>query len=315
MQLLLINIIGKIGFDYEFTKTEQQLIFVSLAVTYQEYGIDSRRNPLRKHFPLFYPQVQRAREATQHLQLLCKTTLLSFRKNQAKQENGNKNEIKTLIECIVKDQEYNNDDERIRDLIVYLAAGFDTTSSTMAWTLLELAKNPVIQNWLRRNLLQTKKEGKGEEASVALKHVIRESMRLHLAGAITALRVLTDDVDVDVDVDTKLSDGTVIPKDSIVVVPSYAMHRDAQIFKDPDRFLPRRWENATPEMNQAWLGFGTGRRNCQGQALANAELVTVLGILCRDFQWTLVKEGTEQCAVTLKTIGTMLRATRIAIAT
>jgi cytochrome P450 len=75
--------------------------------------------------------------------------------------------------------------------------------------------------------------------------------------------------------------------------------------------VPKRWENPTPEMQQSWMGFSLGRRNCVGQVLANAELSVVLAKLCCDYEWSVVVEGKGEYSVTLKTIGTVLKAKKV----
>ena len=302
MQRLTIDVIGEIGFGYKLSKKERELVLKNLQITYREYSVAVRKNPMRKLLPILYREARRARVASKELQALARQILDTTRSKESTNVDSTGN-IKTILQFIVGNNDYKNDAERIRDMLVYVAGGYETTGATIGWTLYELARNPESQTWLRSELLKIK-DPKERRYCQALKHVIRESIRLHLVASITSIRTLECDV--------PLPDiGGYMPAKSIVAVPGYTIHRDSRVFEKPDEFLPRRWEEPTSAMNQAWIGFGIGRRSCQGQSLANAELSVVLAKLCADYEWTVEEEGDEEYYVTLKRVGTLLRATKV----
>ena len=46
------------------------------------------------------------------------------------------------------------------------------------------------------------------------------------------------------DEDYKLSDvGIIIPKGMLILIPVYAMHRDPELYPDPEKFDPDRYRN------------------------------------------------------------------------
>ena len=139
--------------------------------------------------------------------------------------------------------------------------------------------------------------------ATALKDVIKESMRLRSTTPVGALRVLPEDL--------ILEDGTLLPAKVVVMVATYAIHRDESVFEKADTFVPRRWEDATPEMKKSWIGFGLGRRNCSGQALAKAELSVFLAKLCCNYEWSITEEGQGETSLTLKPVGTILKAKKV----
>ena len=73
----------------------------------------------------------------------------------------------------------------------------------------------------------------------------------------------------------------VIPPGTPVGYSAYLLHRDADIFPEPERFNPERWLNLEPADRQrlrAHLNnFGRGTRQCVGMRLAYAELYLTLG--------------------------------------
>jgi cytochrome P450 len=62
-------------------------------------------------------------------------------------------------------------------------------------------------------------------------------------------------------------------------------------FEDPSAFKPERWEKATKAMNDSVTPFTLGKRNCiLGQALAKAELQSVLPMLVSKYRFELVED-------------------------
>jgi cytochrome P450 len=292
MQIVTIQAIGKIGFNYDFSEDETVAVRDSLAIAYKEYAQNQRRYPQRKLFGIFYPGVRRAWQATRTLNKICGAVLKAYKPGSAPN---------SVLDCIQKDKNYKDDGERVRDIIVYLAGGYDTTSSTISWTLLELAKNTSIQQKLRSELRELPESQRRQ--CTALKHTIKESMRLNITAPLGALRILPSAL--------PIGENIILPAKSMVFIATYAIQRDRDIFDQPDNFVPERWENPTPEMQQSWMGFSMGRRNCVGQALANAELSVVLAKLCCDYEWSVIVEGNGEFYVTLKTIGTVLKAKKV----
>ena len=91
----------------------------------------------------------------------------------------------------------------------------------------------------------------------------------------------------------------IIPKGSTCLLPFLALHRTAPGVTDPEAFVPERWlakEKPSAEeaaeaaaLRDSFMPFSLGRRNCVGQAVANAELRLVIAALCRQYEFSVVK--------------------------
>ena len=133
-------------------------------------------------------------------------------------------------------------------------------------------------------------------------------MRLNATTALGGLRVTSRDVQVP---SFGKHQAFVIPSGSVCIMPFYAIQRDASVFERPDDFVPSRWENPSNDALLALMPYSVGRRNCVGQAMANAELHVIIAELIRRYEFTVAEEGFTDYYVTLKNTGCLLRATPV----
>ena len=83
-----------------------------------------------------------------------------------------------------------------------------------------------------------------------------------------------------------------LPRGTIVLASTLAMHRSERWWTDADRFVPRRWLTADGEFDEwapgqpkgAWFPFGFGNRRCIGEQFAWMEAVLVLATLGRSWE-------------------------------
>ena len=91
--------------------------------------------------------------------------------------------------------------------------------------------------------------------------------------------------------DTKV-DGLKIPKATQVIVNIWAIHNDESEWDNPQEFNPKRFLDGDGKfvsgMNDSFFGFGAGKRQCFGEAIAKMELFIILSRLVRDFTMSTV---------------------------
>lgn len=152
----------------------------------------------------------------------------------------------------------------VANTILFFIAGFDTSSTTMNFTLYELARNPEIQKKTRDeiNTVLAKHDGKityeALQEMTYLQQVIDEAMRLW-PPLITLGRICTKDYILrDTDV--------VIEKGTSVMISPLGLGRDPEYFPNPEKFDPERFtpEEKAKRHPYIHIPFGEGPRNCIG---------------------------------------------------
>lgn len=61
-------------------------------------------------------------------------------------------------------------------------------------------------------------------------------------------------------------------------------HLDPQVFPDPTKFKPKRWANASSEMEKRLVPFSKGKRMCPGKEISIMELYIVFAALFRKYK-------------------------------
>lgn len=294
---ITMDILGQVAFDYKFSSKEMDTMSNALNIAFFEFGLTAGKSIWRQ-LPFtawMFASHRKGVKASKELQGLCRNILDIHRS----QENVRTD---TVIYLIANDPDYRNEEEQIRDMVVYVAGGYDTTSQTLNWILLELARNPTEQNKLWSALVKCSSDDEARNCA-ALRNVIREGLRLHPAAALGSLRETARDIPVP---DSKL----IVPAKSWCFSPYLVIQRNGDVYDDPDSFKPARWVDPSEEALKCFLSFSAGRRGCQGQALANTELSVTLAHLCSTYEFCVEDEGEVQWCVTLRAVGTKLRAKR-----
>lgn len=150
-----------------------------------------------------------------------------------------------LVRASARDAQGLSDKELRDQLMTLLAAGHETTATAMAWSLLELARQPRIQD---RCVAEIAGGGTGY-----LDAVLKESLRLHPVVPMV-MRELQEPATVG---------GRTYPR-GITLSPSIVLaHRAPAAYPRPADFDPERFLGDVPTPT-TWLPFGGGARRCIG---------------------------------------------------
>ena len=117
-----------------------------------------------------------------------------------------------------------------------MLAGHETTSVAFAWTLYELAKNPLTQENVRAEINAVVYEGNEltwdtVEGLKYLENVIKESLRLHPPAHLTGRTPISDEI----------VGGYLIPKGTDVLLPIDSLQHGTRHWQNPDEFYPERF--------------------------------------------------------------------------
>ncbi|CAN9510190.1 unnamed protein product [Ophioblennius macclurei] len=179
------------------------------------------------------------------------------------------------------------DHEILSQAMIFLFAGYETTSSTLTFLAYNLATNPDVMKKLQQEIDTTfPNKGPIEYQTLMdmeyLDAAINESLRLY-PSVVRLERVAKASVEIN---------GLVIPKDTVVGIPIYSMHRDPEIWPEPEKFKPERFckENKDTIDPYTYMPFGMGPRNCIGMRFALVSMKLAMATILQRFSFTVCKE-------------------------
>jgi cytochrome P450 len=158
-------------------------------------------------------------------------------------------------------------------------ASFETTATTLVWTLLLLAQHPAVAGRLLAELGGAVDPASPQPIVAAppplMTHVIKEAMRLCTPVPLQLRRVASQTV----------VPGAQAPlaKGDRIVISACGINRQADVFPDPLVFDPGRWACADAP-DAALLAFSAGPRACMGYWFALSAMSAAIGAV-----WTRLR--------------------------
>jgi cytochrome P450 len=179
-------------------------------------------------------------------------------------------------------------DNQVRDEMVTLfAAGHETTSNALSWTWYLLSQHPEVEVKLHREVDKVLNGRLPTLEDLPIlpytEMVLKESLRLYPPAWTLNARQAVEDTPVG---------EYLIPKDRLVFVTPYVMHRRPEYFPEPERFDPERFspENEKKLPRYAYIPFGAGPRVCIGNSFAMMEAHLILATIASRFRLELDPE-------------------------
>ncbi|MGW1377447.1 cytochrome P450 [Streptomyces sp. NPDC002446] len=194
------------------------------------------------------------------------------------------------------------DTEVTDELITLFLAGTGTVSASLAWALYEVSRRPDVQRRIHDELdtvLAGRPPGFQDLPKlVYTRQVLTETLRLHPPSWLLMRRAVRP---------VTLGGIRLSPGAEVFFSP-YALHRDPQLYEDPERFDPERWprEAAAKAPRHTYLPFGAGSRLCIGEDFAWTELTLALAA------FTAHRRLTPAASAPVRPlVGTVLRPDRL----
>ncbi|KAF8173882.1 cytochrome P450 [Mycena galopus ATCC 62051] len=222
------------------------------------------------------------------------------KKSHVTDETADRSIIGLLLKAEDEEAELRMNQTEVMAQNVLLLAGYETTSISLTWALIELAKKPGKQAKLREEIaLFSATDPTWDQLASSLPYldsVVLETLRLHPPLAETTRQAIADDiVPIGEPITTasgEVVDSIPIVKDTIVMVSIRCMNQSEQFWgENAKEFDPERWltlgDNPLKAKEIAGhkhlLTFLDGPRTCLGKGFALAEFKAVLSVLIRNF--------------------------------
>uniref|UniRef100_A0AAZ3RL53 unspecific monooxygenase n=1 Tax=Oncorhynchus tshawytscha TaxID=74940 RepID=A0AAZ3RL53_ONCTS len=179
------------------------------------------------------------------------------------------------------------DHEILSQAVIFIFGGYETSSTTMSFLAYNLATNPHTMTKLQEEIdtVFPNKAPIQYEALMQMDYldcVLNESLRLYpIAPRLERVAKKTVEIN-----------GIVIPKDCVVLVPTWTLHRDPEIWSDPEEFKPERFSKENKESidPNTYMPFGAGPRNCIGMRFALIMIKLAMVEILQSFTFSVCDE-------------------------
>jgi cytochrome P450 len=192
--------------------------------------------------------------------------------------------LQTLMDARYSDGEGMSDELVLSESMQLLVAGHETSSNALSWLLYLLSSRPDCLERVRQEFDSVLGDAPLSFGDVPrfefATQVIQEALRLYPPFWMVDRMAVADDRAGDV----------AIPRGSTVIVFVYGAHHAPRYWQSPESFDPERFTKANEKLHApfTYLPFGGGPRGCIGGNYAMLQILMILSVLLRryDFQLT-----------------------------
>lgn len=218
-----------------------------------------------RHIPI--PSIKSMFRASDYMTNYGRRAIINARTSS----ESSRNIFSGMIHESEKGSESLTDEDVVTEAGNLIVAGSDTTGITLTYLVWAVLSQPQLQRELEREVqdLEADYDDATLENLPLLNAVIKETLRLYGAAPGSLPRCVPEG--------GATLGGRFIPEGVTVSTQSWTIHRDANIFPNPDVFDASRWvkaedTNGQPLSQMAFSPFGAGARTCLGIHLAYMEL-------------------------------------------
>lgn len=202
------------------------------------------------------------------------------------------------------------DDDIREETDTFMFEGHDTTSMGISWSLYLIALHTDVQAKIQQELDSVLTEDLRSDITMEtlkelkyLDRVLKECQRVYPPVPVIG-RAVTGNTEIG---------GYTAPEDSDIDIFIYALHRDPEVFPDPEVFNPDRFlpEDSSRRNPYAYVPFSAGPRNCIGQRFASMEVKIIIATILRQYQLRAIDQR-DQLVLACELILRPLNGLRIA---
>lgn len=277
---LTLNIVNKTLFYNEVGNTTDAVY--DLVSQASEFITDRINQPIR--MPDWIPSPQNLREK-KVLKSMDKV-FYGIIKKRRNTTSSHEDLLSMLMDAIDEDTGAGMTDKQLRDeILTIFVAGHETTHNALAWIFYLLDKNSdkleILLNEIDEHITDDNIDASIFRKMPYLKMVIEEGMRIFPPAWILGRKAIEDDN----------INGYEIKKGTNVLLPIYLIHHDKNIWKNPEKFIPERFESEQIKSRHkyAYFPFGGGPRLCIGNNFAIQEMQVALCLILKRFHVSIDK--------------------------
>ncbi len=179
-------------------------------------------------------------------------------------------------------------EQLIDEVLILFTAGHETTANALSFTLFLLAKNKDVQQKAFESISKVDLENENHlENIIALSYIkqsVEEGMRLYPPAYYIDRMSIEDD---------QLGEHT-IPKNTMILLAIYELHRNADFWDSPEAFRPERFDPAgKKDFQEYYYPFGAGPRMCVGNNFAMYEMVLTIAEILKRYQLDTTTDEVE----------------------
>ncbi len=259
---------------------EEDIDLISLAIsTVQEFMV---RQTIQ---PYLNPWFAISGELRRHEEMRNRAfgVLLDYIQRRRQEDPGH-DLLQILMDARYSDGHGMSDELVLSESMQLLVAGHETSSNALSWLLYLLSSRPDCVDRVRQEFDSVLGERALSYSDVPkfefTTQVILEALRLYPPFWMVDRMALADDHAGDFD----------IPQGSTVVVFIYGVHHSPQYWENPESFEPERFTKVREKLQTPFthLPFGAGPRGCIGGNYAVLQILMILSVLLRKYDFCLV---------------------------
>lgn len=202
--------------------------------------------------------------------------LIEIRKNSREEKDDL---LDMLLQAKYEDGSSMADAQLIDEVLILFTAGHETTANALSFLLYLMARHPEIQEKAYQEIKEVNLDDQNILTAIHkhtyVQQCIEEAMRLYPPAYIID-RVATEDDEFE---------GKHIPKDTMLLMSIYELHRYADFWELPESFNPDRFDkNLKKEYQDYYYPFGAGPRMCVGNNFAMYEMILAVTEILKKYK-------------------------------
>jgi len=190
-------------------------------------------------------------------------------------------EKKDLLNLLVQSNLESNsldDSQLLANVWMFLLAGHETAAHTLTFALGVLGAHPNVQEKMFKEV----KEVLGDRKTPVYADYSKLSYCRQVMNETLRMYPVVPGIPKHTTVPLRL-DSFDIPANTLIEVSVWSLHRNPKHWKDPESFIPERFENSSQIVPNSFIPFSLGPRSCIGMKFAQVEMTLALAMIAQNY--------------------------------